>query len=300
MAKTKKETQAKTIGQAPSFLRVMWKEIKADKVALISLILMVLIVGFVFIAALTIDQEQSKLVNFKLINKAPSREFILGTTAGGQSVYEQLILGARNSFLITLMITGLTGIVGIFMGLVAGYYGGRVDNIICRIIDFFLMIPYLMLIIVLVSLIPTYNVVTFVLIVSSLAWMGKARLVRAKTLQQSSLDYVSAAKTLGTPNWAIMLKQVLPNISSIIVVNLTLNLAANMAVEVSLTFLGFGLPFGTPSLGSLLTVAKVPENITNRYWQWLPAALLFIVMMLLINFVGQAINRAADAKQRVA
>jgi peptide/nickel transport system permease protein len=97
-----------------------------------------------------------------------------------------------------------------------------------------------------------------------------------------------------------MFREVLPNIGSLIIVNLTLNLAANMGLETGLTFLGFGLPFSTPSLGTLISYASVPENMQNRPWQWLPASLLIVVMMLCINFVGQAVKRAADAKQRVA
>jgi peptide/nickel transport system permease protein len=97
-----------------------------------------------------------------------------------------------------------------------------------------------------------------------------------------------------------MLREVFPNIISIVIVNITLNLAANMGLETGLTFLGFGLPFSTPSLGTLISYAAVPENMQNRPWQWIPAALLIVVMMLCINFIGQAVKKAADAKQRVA
>jgi peptide/nickel transport system permease protein len=97
-----------------------------------------------------------------------------------------------------------------------------------------------------------------------------------------------------------MFREVLPNIGSLIIVNLTLNLAGNMGLETGLTFLGFGLPFNTPSLGTLISYAAIPENMQKRWWQWLPASLLIVIMMLCINFVGQAIKRAADAKQRVA
>jgi peptide/nickel transport system permease protein len=160
------------------------------------------------------------------------------------------------------------------------------------------MVPSTMIIIVLVSIIPKYTVPQFVLIMCVFAWTGKARLVRSLTLQQSNLDYVQASKTLGTPNLVIMLREVLPNMVSMIVVNMTLTLAGNMGLETGLTFLGFGLPFNTPSLGTLISYASVPATMATRPWQWLPAALLIFVMMLCINFVGQAINRAADAKQR--
>ncbi len=296
------ETEDKDINlvsQPPSFAKLIWKEVLHDKFALVSLLLFLLILITVFIGTLLIDPGTSTKVNLAQINKAPSGKFILGTDSAGRDMLGQLFLGARNSFLIAFGVTVFCGIIGIFVGLISGFYGGRVDNVIMRILDFLSMLPTLMIIIVIVSIIPKYNVATFILVMTAFGWTGKARLVRAKTLQQGSLDYVQASKTLGTNNFVIMFREVFPNIASIIIVNLTLNLAGNMGLETGLTFLGFGLPFSTPSLGTLISYAAVPENMQNRPWQWIPAALLIVVMMLCINFVGQAVKRAADAKQRV-
>jgi len=291
---------AKDTSRPPSLIKLIWREITHDKFALVSFILFVVIMIVVFIGASFIDKSNTTKVNLALMDKAPSAKYILGTDKSGRSMLLQLFLGARNSFLIAFGVTILTGIIGIFVGLVSGFYGGKVDNVIMRILDFFSMLPSLMFIIVIVSLIPKYDVTTFVLVMTAFGWFYKARLIRAKTLQQGSLDYVQASKTLGTSNIVIMLREVLPNIASLIIVNLTLNLAGNMGLETGLTFLGFGLPFNTPSLGTLISYAAIPENMQRRWWQWLPAALLIIVMMLCINFVGQAVKRAADAKQRVA
>lgn len=296
---TNAQNERNTYSQPPSFLRLVWKEILHDKFALVSFILFLAIMFTVFIGSKYADTSDVVKVNLKHMNLPPSKEFPLGTDASGRDMLTQLFLGARNSILIAFGVTILCGIIGIFVGLVSGFYGGRVDNIIMRILDFLAMLPTLMLIIVIVSLIPKYNVFTFIMVMTAFGWIGKARLIRAKTLQQSSLDYVQASKTLGTRNIVIMFREVLPNIASLIIVNLTLNLAANMGLETGLTFLGFGLPFNTPSLGTLIRYASIPENMQNRYWQWLPASLLIVVMMLCINFVGQAVKRAADAKQRV-
>jgi len=294
------DTSIKSVSQPPSFGKLVWKEILHDKLAFISFVLFILILFIVFIGSMFIDPSNSGKVNLALLNKAPSDKFLMGTDGAGRDMLDQLFLGARNSFLIAFGVTILCGIIGILVGLVSGFFSGRIDNIIMRFLDFLSMLPRLMFIIVIVSLIPKYNVVTFILVITAFGWIGDARLVRAKTLQQSSLDYVQASKTLGTNNFVIMFREVLPNIGSIIIVNLTLNLAGNMGLETGLTFLGFGLPFSTPSLGTLISYAAVPENMQRRPWQWLPASLLIIVMMLCINFVGQAIKRAADSKQRVA
>jgi len=300
MASADNVKKTEDVSVAPSFFRVVWREIAGDKLALFSLIFLAALFIFVFIAAAAVDSESIVTVSLKKINRPPSAEHILGTDPSGRDMYTQLVVGARNSISIAIGITLLCGLIGTVVGLFAGFYGGLVDNIVMRVIDFLSMLPTLMLVIVVVSVIPKYNVVTFILILSAFGWIFNARLTRAKTLQQSGLDYVSAARTLGTPNWKIMFAQVLPNIISIVIVNLTLSLAGNMGIEVGLSFLGFGLPFGVPSLGTHLSYARVPENLSIRWWLWLPAALLIVIMMLCINFVGQAVKRAADAKQRIS
>jgi peptide/nickel transport system permease protein len=286
--------------RVPPFGKLIWREIKHDKLALLSAVILLLIVCIVFIAASFTSSFVSQTVNLAMINAAPSAQFPLGTDGSGRDMTAQIFLGARNSFLIAIGVTVLCCSIGTLIGLISGFYGKTVDHIVMRVLDFISMLPRLMFIIVIISLIPKYDVITFILVITAFGWIGDARLIRAKTLQQSSLDYVQASKTLGTANFVIMFREVLPNIGSIIIVNFTLNLAANMGLETGLTFLGFGLPFNTPSLGTLISYASVPENMQQRPWQWLPASLLIVVMMLCINFVGQAIKRAADVKQRVA
>ncbi|MGQ0438412.1 ABC transporter permease, partial [Bacillus sp. B-TM1] len=143
-----------------------------------------------------------------------------------------------------------------------------------------------------------FNIFTFILIMSVFLWTGKARLIRSKVLTEKELDYVSASKTLGTPNWKIILFQVLPNLSSIIIVSVTLNLAGNIGIESGLTFLGFGLPESTPSLGTLVSYARNPDVLQEKWWIWLPASIMILTLMLCINFIGQALRRSADARQR--
>ncbi|ASA96637.1 MULTISPECIES: ABC transporter permease [Anoxybacillus] len=287
------------IEKSPSAFSIMWREVARDRLALGSLIVLGILLSIVYGVSLFLDQEEIVKVDFLSIYSPPSAEHWLGTDYGGRDVFGQLIIGARNSFTIGLAITLITGAIGLIVGLVAGYFGGWIDNVIMRIIDFILVLPFLMLIIVFVAIVPKYNVLTFILIMSAFLWMGKARLIRAKTLAERELDYVSASKTLGTPDWKIIIFQILPNLSSIIIVNLTLNLAGNIGIESGLTYLGFGLPESTPSLGTLVSYATNPDVLQNKWWVWLPASLLILVMMLCINFIGQALKRAADARQRL-
>lgn len=276
--------------KSPSALSIMWRELVRDRLALVSLIILSVILLIVYGASIFLDQEEIVKVDFLAIYSPPSAEHWLGTDYGGRDVFGQLIIGARNYFTIGLAITLITGAIGLVVGLVAGYFGGWIDNVIMRIIDFILVLPFLMLVIVFVAIVPKYNVATFILIMSAFLWTGKARLIRAKTLAERELDYVSASKTLGTPDWKIILFQILPNLSSIIIVNLTLNLAGNIGIESGLTYLGFGLPESTPSLGTLVSYATNPDVLQNKWWVWLPASLLILVMMLCINFIGRALN----------
>lgn len=284
--------------RSPSGLSILWREIVRDKVALISLVFLILIAAFVYGISIFLDQDEIVTVDLFAIHQAPDDDFILGTDHGGRDVFGQLIIGTRNSLSIGILVTFMTGVIGIVFGLVAGYYGGTTDNVLMRILDFFLILPMLMLVIVFVSIVPDYTIVTFSLIMTAFLWMGIARLIRSKALQEKELDYVQASRTLGSSNFKIMFTQVLPNISSLIIVTMTLNLAANIGLESGLSFLGFGFPESTPSLGTLLSYARNPQTLEFRWWIWLPAAILIFVLMLAVRNVGEALKRASDARQR--
>ncbi|MER2095010.1 MAG: ABC transporter permease [Aerococcus urinaeequi] len=304
MENYKKTTDQDAIAQEltsapPTGLRVIWREFLKDKLALFSLIFFILIILGVFIGAIVIDQDEVLRISLLDSYMPPNDDFILGTDSGGRSIFGQLIIGARNSITIGFTITALTSIVGITIGLVAGYYGGIIDNFLMRIIDFIMLLPTTMLIIVFITLVSDYNVWTFILIMSAFYWVGQARLIRSKALSESRRDYISASRTMGTPTYKILFREILPNLSSLIIVNVTLNFAANIGIETGLSYLGFGLPTSTPSLGTLVSYAQSPDILENKTWVWLPASLLILVLMLCINYVGQALKRSADAKQRL-
>lgn len=293
------EEALKSLSEVPSFWKVLKREFKIDKVATFCLIVLIIIFTFVFVASFVVDQDEIMKINLRQRYKAPSKEFILGTDIGGRSIAGQLIIGTRNSLIIGFSVTILTSLIGMVLGLIVGYYGGIVDNIIMRINDFVSVLPKTLLIITFVVVIPRYTMWHFVFIMSIFYWTGMTRLVRSKALSESERDYVNASKIMGTSDIKIMYGSILPNISSIIIVDLILQFAGNIGIETGLSFLGFGLPPATPSLGTLLSYARTPGAMTNKLWLWLPASLLMLVMMLCINYVGQAFRRASDAKQRL-
>lgn len=292
------EDQQQDATKSPSGFRIIFREFIKDKVALISLIFLVILTTLVYGVSLFLNQEEIVRVDLFAIHEPPSDEFILGTDYGGRDVFGQLIIGTRNSLSIGILVTLATGIIGVVYGVVAGYFGGQIDNVMMRILDFFLILPMIMTVIVFVTLVPDYGVLAFSFIMTMFLWMGIARLIRSRALQEKELDYIQASKTLGSSNTKIIFTQLLPNITSLIVVTMTLNLAANIGLESGLSFLGFGFPESTPSLGTLLSYARNPQTLEFRWWIWLPAAILIFVLMLAVRNVGEALKRAADARQR--
>ncbi|MFD2045332.1 ABC transporter permease [Ornithinibacillus salinisoli] len=292
------KNESQKVVKSPSGFTVIWRELVRDKLAFVSLIFLILISAFVYGVSLILDQEQIVTVDLFAIHEAPSKEFWLGTDYGGRDIFGQLIIGTRNSLSIGILVTLMTGLIGVIYGLVAGYFGGQIDNIMMRILDFFLVLPFLMIVIVFVAIVPKYSIISFSLIMTAFLWMGIARLIRSKALQEKELDYVQASKTLGSSNFKIMFTQVLPNITSLIIVTMTLNLAANIGLESGLSFLGFGFPESTPSLGTLLSYARNPQTLEYRWWIWVPASVLILLLMLSIRNVGEALKRATDARQR--
>lgn len=283
-----------------SGLKVLAREFAKDRGALGALILLIILFLGIFIGALFLNTDKVMTVEiFKQYNHPGADGMLLGGDEGGRDVFKMLILGARNSLLIGIAITVLIEVIGTVFGLVAGYYGGKVDNVMMRFLDFMMVLPTLMIIIVIVTIIPKYTMWSFVLIMSAFYWVGTARLIRSKALSESKKDYISASKTSGSSDLKIILKELLPNLSSIIIVDATLMLAGNIGIEVSLTYLGFGFPDSVPSLGTLVGYANDPSVLTLRPWVWLPAALLILVICVGISYVGNVLRRAADARQRL-
>lgn len=299
MSKEKKEATVEAVSVPPTGFKMIAREFKKDKLALFSLALLVIIFAVIFIGALVLDKDAVMKVSILDKYAAPGDGYLLGADEGGRDVFGQLIIGARNSVVIGFSITILTSIIGVGLGIVAGYYGGIVDSIIMRIVDFIMILPIMMIIIVFVTIVPSYNVFSFIMIMSAFYWVAKARLFRGKTLSEVRRDYISASKTLGTSDFKIMFGELMPNLSSLIITNLTMNFAGNIGIETTLSYLGFGLPQSTPSLGTLIGYASNGVVLSDMTWVWAPASILILVMMLCINYVGQALKRSADARQRL-
>lgn len=281
-----------------STYNIIQREFTRDIGAMIAVGVVVFAVLSVLIVPFFIDHEWALSVNPRRLNLPPSSEHWLGTEIGGRDVFAFLVVGTRSSLTIALAVTLMTAAIGVTLGVISGYFGGRFDNIVMRVVDFVSTLPALVMIIAFLAIFPGFSVIRFSLVMTFFLWVGIMRLVRARSIQEKELEYIQASKTLGTPHYKIIIKELLPNISSIVIVNLTLNMAANVGLETGLSFLGFGFPFDEPSLGTLIARASDPVVMQHRWWIWIPAALVVLVLMLAINTIGRTLNRATDARQR--
>lgn len=296
----KKEKKAKQ-ATPPSGFRIIWREIMHEPSARVALVVIIAILLFCFVGSLFLNKADITATDIMAVNDPwGTPGHILGADDGGRDIFKLLIMGGRNSITIGISVTLISLVIGLIVGMFAGYFGGVIDNIVMRIVDFIQIMPQFPILIVLASVIPNYNAVTLVMMMTLFGWTGEARYYRSFVLAQRERDYVLASKTSGSTDLQIMFREVLPNISSMLIIDIVLMVAGNIGIETGLSFIGYGLPTTTPSLGTLIGYANDPVNVTTRPWLWLPAALLLLVISLSINYVGRALQKAADARQREA
>jgi peptide/nickel transport system permease protein len=275
------------------------REIKHDYFAFVSLILLAAILLAIFIGAPVINARHDVMRVCPQILPVSPRDSatLFGLDSMGRNQLHLLIVAARNSLYLAFGVTFFSFLLGLTVGVFSGYYGGRFDNIVMRITDTWAMIPFIMVVIVLIGVFGR-TVFNFILFLTLFTWVSRARLLRAAALAERQKDYINASKTLGTPNITIIFRELLPNLVDVTVANFVLTLAANIGIETGLSLLGFGLGWDYPSLGVMLQNATNPMYLQYFWWTWTPPLILVIILMLCVNFIGNALQRIADPKQR--
>ncbi|KZY74977.1 ABC transporter permease [Oleiphilus sp. HI0071] len=234
--------------------------------------------------------------NYQLETPAPSAPTtinILGTDDQARDVMARVIYGFRISVLFGLALTIFSSIVGVAVGALQGYYGGKIDLIGQRFIEIWSGLPVLFLLIILSSVIePTFWWLLGIMLLFS--WMGLVDVVRAEFLRARNLEYVRAARALGLNNAGIMFRHILPNAMVATLTFMPFILTGSITTLTSLDFLGFGLPPGSPSLGELISQGK-----TNLHAPWLgmTAFIVLAVMLSLLVFIGEAFRDAFDPRK---
>lgn len=263
-------------------------------------ILFLLFVTIISIIAPYITTEDVTRVELSRIGLEPSADHWLGTDKGGRDVFTRLLYGGRVSLFIGISCTFLVVSLGTIIGSVAGYFGGVVDNLLMRFTDFILNFPFLVFVIVLNSILfgIVDGVWVLILTISALTWGGVARIVRSKVLAEKENEYVLAAVSIGTKPSKIIIKHLLPNVLSVIIVQATLLFASLIVAESGLSYLGFGVPQEIPSWGNMLSFSREPDVLQYMPWIWIPPALAIVMTILSINFIGEGLKDALNPKSR--
>jgi microcin C transport system permease protein len=224
---------------------------------------------------------------------APSAANWLGTDDRGRDLLAQLLYGFRVSVLFALGLTATGVVLGVVLGAVQGYFGGRTDLLFQRFIEVWSAMPELYLLIIF-SAVFAPSIALLLVLLSLFGWMGLSDYVRAEFLRNRQLDYVRAAKALGVSNWHIIVRHVLPNSLTPVVTFLPFRMSGAILALTSLDFLGLGVPPGTPSLGELLAQGK--SNI-DAWWISLSTFAVLVFTLLLLTLMGDALRDALDPRK---
>ncbi|GAP02175.1 oligopeptide transporter permease OppC [Fructobacillus pseudoficulneus] len=291
------QTKKKHFGSKfwPSF----WRELSNDGLGLTALILLISLFLLIFFGQFFVPSNIGSMSDIMNSNLPPmTNGHILGTTDSGADFILTLIASAKNSLIIGFGVATLVTLISIVFGMVIGYFGGWADWISMRLIDFWLVMPLVMILAIIFSTAKGLSIWNLILILAALSWPANVRLVRTLTLSEVNRDYVQAAKISGTPWYKILFSGILPNISSTIISDYALTLAGSIGIESGLTFLGFGLKAGTSSLGSMLTVLNgSASTIYVRWWLWVPVTLILIILTFGFVVLGQIVRRSVDQRQ---
>lgn len=218
-----------------------------------------------------------------------------GADKWGQDVLLKTIKGAETSILVGLLSALLAVVIGTFLGAIAGYFGGWVDDVLNWFYNIFTSIPYLLLVLAIAAVLQQKGILSIVLILALTGWTGVFRLIRAEYMKHKSREYVLAAKAIGVSHLRRMFIHIFPNVSHIALVQISILVVAFIKSEVILSFLGFGVPVGVVSWGSMLNEAQ-SELILGKWWQLAAASIAMAVLVTAFSMFTDALRDALDPK----
>ena len=227
--------------------------------------------------------------------KAPSRFHPCGTDQLGRDVLSRLIYGTRISLSVGFVSVSIAVIIGIMVGGMAGYYGGLIDNILMRFVDIMLCFPSFFIILTVVALL-TPNIFVIMAIIGLFSWMGVARLVRAEFLSLKERDFVLAARSLGAGDRRIILRHILPNALTPVLVSASLGIAGAILLEAGLSFLGLGVQPPASSWGNILTEGRI--YVFDAWWLTLFPGLAILITVLSFNLLAESLRDYLDPRRR--
>ncbi|WGR91168.1 MULTISPECIES: ABC transporter permease [unclassified Bradyrhizobium] len=274
--------------------RRAWRRLVRRKGAVLGLAVIAIFILLAVFAPLIVPYDPIA-TSWSLVRKAPSAQHWFGTDELGRDVLARVVFGARASLLAGVISVGIALVIGVPLGLVAGYRGGFIDALISRITDAMLACPFLILAIALAAFLgPSLGNAMIAIGVSATPIF--IRLTRGQVMSVKVEDYVEAARAMGNPRWRIALVHILPNILAALLVQATLSIAAAIIAEAALSFLGLGQQPPAPSWGSMLNAAQ--RFLTSAPWMAIWPGLAIFLVVLSFNLVGDGLRDALDPKAR--
>ncbi len=288
--------EQQTMGQ------LIWHAYRRHKPAMIGTAI-ILIFALAAIFAPYISPWDPEKTNLDAMLQPPSAQHLMGTDDLGRDLLTRILYGGRVSLAIGVMAMALAVVVGAIVGGVAGFYGGWVDNVLMRFTDMMLSFPQLFVLIILAIALRDLpiealrgtafaSVFSIVLVIAVLAWMRVARVVRASFLSLKEKEFIEAARSAGVSNLRIMIRHLLPNAMSPVIVAATFRVATSIITESGLSYLGFGVQPPTPTWGNMLKNAQ--DQMTRAPWTAIFPGLMIFIAVIAINFIGDGLRDALD------
>lgn len=282
------------IRPSETYWQDVWRRLKQNKVAFASLFLIVILV-IIAIAGPWFSKFDYRTQDSSALNQVISAVHWFGTDDLGRDLFVRTLYGARISLLVGFVSAFINFVIGVIYGGVAGYYGGRVDNIMMRFVDVLYSIPHVLYVILLMVIMGA-GLQSIFLALGISNWVGMARMVRGQALQLKQQEYVMAAKAIGESDFKIIIRHLIPNAMGQIIVILTMSIPSAIFSEAFLSFIGLGVSAPMASLGVLCNDA-IQSFRTYPYQLFFPAAAICLIM-LAFNLFGDGLRDALDPKMR--
>lgn len=276
-----------------SYRETVWRRFKRHRLGMAGLFVAALIGLAALLAPLIAPHDPEAIVG--PFAAPPSLDFWLGTDQIGRDMLSRLLYATRVSLLVGILATAISTAVGVVLGLVAGYFGGWLDMVIMRFTDMVMSFPYILLVLVAAAIFEP-GLWSIILILGFVDWPGIARLVRGNVLSLRETNFVKSNIVAGMPLGHILFSEILPNTVAPILVYATSVMALSMLDEAALSFLGMGVQPPAASLGNMLNSAQSLTVLTSQPWLWIPPGLLIVILVVAINFAGDALRDAVDPK----
>jgi len=267
------------------------------KAALAALIILILEILAVIFLPLILKLDPYTIDSSAGFNMPPSAKHILGTDDVGRDMFSRLIYGGRVSIFVGFFSTLISLVIGLPLGLLAGYYKGICRSVIMRFADICMAIPSIIFALVIVAIFGQ-SIMNVTLVIGVLGWTAFAKLIYGNVLSVSQSEYIEAAKTIGTSNRVIILKYILPNVISPVWVSAAFRISQAIIQESALSFLGAGVQPPQASWGNIIYSAQKLVVLTNRPWIWIPPGICLVLTIISINMIGEGVRDALDPKTK--